>query len=434
MDLLPNDKSALGGSTGQPTNCDHFKLKRRPLILGLLALLLSLLAYLAMGKKPVKHEAVYGGKTVEAWFNEVQFGKADEVVFPAIEALRKLAPESVRYLAARCKQKDSFLQAGYGALWPKLPLQLRARLVRPTTYENDRIRALWALRVMGPPFSTCEMAFSAFATAVSDSNPRVRPEAALALGDLGPEAKAAVPALIRSLRRGGDSREIWALGQMGSEAKAAIPLLEDILKSKAKQSRQTLAYCATALLRIKSSDPAQVAAIARQMESRVERMVLIRPGLIFSRTRATLTAPGNLGETDPALAEAVEVLTEITATSFPSYGYQLEAAGTLLEIHPNSTLGLLRLRDALESHGEPMRFYAAAILARNGIDIDSTVPALVEALNSTRFFKIKAAKSLSQLGPKGKPAIAALTEATQDRDADVRKAATDALLVLSQTR
>ena len=434
MDLLHNDKSALGASTGQPTNCDHLKLKRRPLVLGSLALLLSVLTYLAIGKKPVNHEAVYGGKTVEAWFNEVQFGKADEVVFPAIEALRELAPESVEYLTARCKQKDSFLQAGYSALWLKLPVRLRARLKRPTTCEYERIRALWALRVMGPPFSTCEMAFSAFATALSDSNPRVRPEAALALGNIGPEAKAAVPALIRSLRRGGDSREIWALGQMGSEAKAAIPLLEDILGSKAKQSRQTLAYCATALLRIKSGDPVQLAAIARQMETRVERMMLIRPGLSFSRARATLAAPGNLGKVDPAIAEAVEVLTEITATSFPSYSYQLEAAGTLLAIHPDSTVALLRLRDALESHGEPMRFHAAAILGENGMDIDSTVPALIEALHSSRFFKIKASKSLSLLGPKGKPATAALTEATQDRDADVRKAATKALLVLSHTR
>ncbi|HXU78289.1 MAG TPA: hypothetical protein VN794_17075, partial [Methylomirabilota bacterium] len=72
MDLLHNDKSALGGSTGQPTNCDHFNLERRRLVLGLLALLLSLLTYLAIGKKPVNHEVVYGGKTVAAWFNEVQ--------------------------------------------------------------------------------------------------------------------------------------------------------------------------------------------------------------------------------------------------------------------------------------------------------------------------------------------------------------------------
>ena len=64
-------------------------------------------------------------------------------------------------------------------------------------------------------------------------DPAKRRKAAVALGALGPRAKAAVPALAAALKdtdvsvRGAAA---LALGTMGSEARAAVPALAEVLK------------------------------------------------------------------------------------------------------------------------------------------------------------------------------------------------------------
>ncbi len=69
--------------------------------------------------------------------------------------------------------------------------------------------------------------------ALKDEEGSVRKVAAEALGGIGPEAKAAVPALIEALKDPeGDVRREAAqtLGQIGPEAKAAVPALSEALK------------------------------------------------------------------------------------------------------------------------------------------------------------------------------------------------------------
>src|SRR5205823_4227922 len=62
----------------------------------------------------------------------------------------------------------------------------------------------------------------------------VRRLAALALGEIGPAARPAIPSLIKALRADKDYRVRFhaaeALGRMGPEAKVAIPALREALK------------------------------------------------------------------------------------------------------------------------------------------------------------------------------------------------------------
>src|SRR5262249_23615466 len=67
---------------------------------------------------------------------------------------------------------------------------------------------------------------------LKDDSGTVRHTAAGALGRIGPEAKAAVPALTNLLKDHDDrvrDAAAWALGLMGPESKAAVPTLTDAL-------------------------------------------------------------------------------------------------------------------------------------------------------------------------------------------------------------
>lgn len=66
---------------------------------------------------------------------------------------------------------------------------------------------------------------------------RFAPEA---LGRIGPDAKAAVPALIEEAENKNNdfrNRDAWALGEIGPDAKAAVPALIRMLKDKTLENR-----------------------------------------------------------------------------------------------------------------------------------------------------------------------------------------------------
>jgi hypothetical protein len=65
-------------------------------------------------------------------------------------------------------------------------------------------------------------------------------EAALALGNIGPEAKMALPNLIEMIKKKDARREaaILALGGIGVEAKGAIPILEECAKDREQRIRE----------------------------------------------------------------------------------------------------------------------------------------------------------------------------------------------------
>jgi HEAT repeat protein len=77
-------------------------------------------------------------------------------------------------------------------------------------------------------------AVPALIEALRDPNATVRFQAAISLGCIGPEARAAVPALIGTLKDGVFFVRGWsafALGEIGPEAAQAVPMLAEGLKN-----------------------------------------------------------------------------------------------------------------------------------------------------------------------------------------------------------
>ena len=71
---------------------------------------------------------------------------------------------------------------------------------------------------------------------IDDKNGHIAHEAALALGNIGPGAKDAVPALVKALQQGEDEESnfasvVYALGRIGPGAAAAEPVLVGLLQS-----------------------------------------------------------------------------------------------------------------------------------------------------------------------------------------------------------
>ena len=56
------------------------------------------------------------GKTLDAWFNQLQGFQGDTV----IATFREIGPDAVIFLGAKSRKYDSVLKRGYIALWPKL--------------------------------------------------------------------------------------------------------------------------------------------------------------------------------------------------------------------------------------------------------------------------------------------------------------------------
>jgi hypothetical protein len=115
-------------------------------------------------------------------------------------------------------------------------------LVAALTDPNPRVRCLAAiaLREMGPHATN---AVPALAKALGDSEPSVRAPAAQALGAIGANAKASVPSLVDRLNVPGEPSFVLrsvvvALGQIGPDAASALPALEEM------QRMHRLAYIA----------------------------------------------------------------------------------------------------------------------------------------------------------------------------------------------
>lgn len=229
---------------------------RKPIWLTLIALIVTGVAIWLFAPA----EPRYQNQTLQARFDQLQGYTGD----PVIQTLRDIGPDAVAFLAYQMKRRDS-LRDRYVALWPKLPAFVKSRLKQPMSAAAIRVKAVVALRQMGPSFTGSDIALTALTTALDHPDIELRSRAEGALGDLGPQGKSAVPVLIKSVERRTrtntghmDINGIWALGRIGPDAEAALPLLESIMKEQAGRER---VYAAEAVLRIGGDSAAAIAAL-----------------------------------------------------------------------------------------------------------------------------------------------------------------------------
>ena len=144
-------------------------------------------------------------KVLQAKFEQLRGYDGD----PIVQDFRNIGQDAVAFLARKMESKDT----------------------------DIRVKAVGALRQMRPPFTDSDVGLAALCAVLNQPDTNVCSIAEGALGDLGPKAKAAVPALIKSISGRTDINGVWALGRIGSDAKTALPILESKMRQETGRER-----------------------------------------------------------------------------------------------------------------------------------------------------------------------------------------------------
>jgi HEAT repeat protein len=241
----------------------------------------------------------------------------------------------------------------------------------------------------------------------------VRIEAAKALGQHGPAAKEAIPALVKCAKKDGDvhvrEEAIRALGLIGRDA---VP---DLIKLLKKSSHElTRADAATALGEIGKDAREAVPALVEALHDPddIVRLVVAR-------------AVGKMYVADKQLKTALEALLEC-ATSDRSESVRVSAVRTLATVGPEAVPTLIQVLKTDRAWNA--RADAAEELGDFGKEAREAAPALVEALRDQRVpVRIKAAEALGEIEVRDEEVVNALEHALNDDDEYVRKTAREAL-------
>ena len=214
-------------------------------------------------------EPVYRGKNVSFWLEQKAAGTSDWTEIT--NAFYQIGPKAVPYIAARLRWDQSWVAGCYRRAWPHLPDFLRKRVSPPKDPfkevsavnvfanigpsaipslilllkdENATVRSssAWALESLRSSGYGDDVNISALASALSDPDANVRLHVASALGEFGPKASVAVPALAARLKddeKGTEKGSVVyvraaaarALGRIGPGARATNPLLTKLLNN-----------------------------------------------------------------------------------------------------------------------------------------------------------------------------------------------------------
>jgi HEAT repeat protein len=358
-------------------------------------------------------------------------------------------------------------------------------LVEAVSDERAEVscHAIRTLRSIG---RDAKYAVPALAKALED--PGARNEAAELLGRLGTDAKDAVPALIQtltSMEEEGETEEWEAefrrlvaevLGQIGRDAREAVPALIGLLSDQDIEVRWEAAVALGAI------GPDAVDAVPRLTHmldnSFVPRRESEEPALLRMEgdpdrpnesvhrgaRNCRYGAASALGGIGPAAKAGASSL--IRALKDDEFDVREEVVWTLSELGPVAADVIPALIGAL--HDPDINVYEAAehALAKVGIEAPAetvplllelvlgegdsrvaysafaalgqiglpAVPGLVHALkNPNCEARRLAATQLGYIGSPGSEAVSALTKASDDEDAGVRKSAADALKEINAT-
>jgi HEAT repeat protein len=321
--------------------------------------------------------------------------------------------------------------------------------------ENEHFRTL-AASILGEMGPTAKDAVPALVRLLDVADRATATEALIALASIGPAAKDAVPVLLKKfadpnfeLRPGA----AYALTKIG--ATEAIPRLQQTVKTT--DNERLRMACAWALVQFEPANEEYVRLALPGLEKTLfDEWSLVRKesasALARIGPRAKSAAPSLvklLSDTDPQVRrEALYALWRVDPdanTLTPLATKSLEdadlavrtTAGYVLgELGPAAESAVPALRRLLLSPIEFEKTIAAWALVRIAPTpelIQTAVPLLVKALEHDRStVRIEAAKMLGDIGGKSAPAKVALQQAAKDENEDVKAAATAALEKLAK--
>ena len=284
--------------------------------------------------------------------------------------------------------------------------------IRKLKSQNDRLRyrAADTLAKIG------ERAVHPLAEALNDEDPIVDSLAAQALGKIGPNAKAAVPALLEGLY---DEDKDPIVGSCAAEALGkigphAVPALVEALNNEHEDVRR---HAARALGEIGPDAKAAVPVLLEVLNDEDEDVCEC--------------AAEALGKIGPDAKAAVPILTEVLKRSSSVAIYAQYALAQITGTPQNyiaALVGLLQDRQYRKYDEDHDWWYGSAVdIPRLLMEIGkAAIPAVLEALQDEEpFVRRSAVRTLVEIADR--TAIPALTKALKDRDEDVPTLAAEAL-------
>jgi HEAT repeat protein len=251
-----------------------------------------------------------------------------------------------------------------------------------------------------------------------DSAAEVREAAAFALGEIGRESFSSLddPDLVDVLAKALEDKEAlvrrsaaYALGCLGTSAKGAQAQLEAILDDMSPGVRQNVAW---ALGRL---GPATVPSLRKALKD---------PDLLVRRDAA-----GSLGQLKPEAARAA--LPELVACCAEKNSELRFAALTVLSklVGPDDGKYAPPIRAALDDRDLEVKQNAALALSNiGGPEAAAAVPVLIDALKRGALdMQRQAAAGLRNIGPDAQPAVPILIRTLTAKDAELRRNAALAL-------
>ena len=276
---------------------------------------------------------------------------------------------------------------------------------------SDDRTVYWACLVLGEVGPKAKDAVPALATALEHKHPEVRHEAAYALRSIGPDAKDAVPQLTKAM----DDKQLavrrsaaLALGTIGPAAAEALPALQ---KHTQHEDELMTVNAIWAVEKVKP-DPNHLKTVAAP--------ALIK--FLKNKDKAVRqTAALGLLDLNPGPAIMVPAFSSAIQDEDPAV-----VSDMLSAIASLGAPAVPRLIKALEFPKARLR--VVEILGRIGPAASDAVPALVKYANDPDAnIRREVFATLGSIGPAAKSALPAATAALKDEDDEVRYSALFAL-------
>lgn len=231
------------------------------------------------------------------------------------------------------------------------------------------------------------------------------------LGYIGPQAKAAIPALIEKLKEEDEllrSSAEWALREIGP---SSVPSLIRSLKDKDIQLRRGV------LRAFKRMGNMAIDAVPALIEAVKDKDIVFRKDAVAALGHVTL-------ETKDSVPHLIKILKDRDQ----DVDVRLIAALALGHKGPGAKAAVPALIEALKDKDLEDRFYFAVALGQIGREAKAAVPDLIKALKDNDIqLRREATWALTKIGCVSKEVVTALNEALKDEDESVRELAEVAL-------
>jgi HEAT repeat protein len=437
-------------------------MRRKWLIrLAVLAALTGLILWLVRTPEPS-----YQGRSASAWLDLL--GESESHREEVIAAFKAMGRDAAPFLARELERKPSWLQT---RLWElnqnhPLPAWVDRRITEP---HDHRAEAAALLRELGPDAEPAlsvllrifheghqdeNVLYAVYPTlgalgdkldfmvpeltrSLIDGRPHSRTLCAGLLGDIGPKAKAAVPALEAAVKEGGwlARSAAWALLKIDSRTNLAIEVLTQCLDQINSSLR------CSALADLRRLGPAAIPAAPRIQQALWDPEASVREVAMEAlREIDHARLEQSVQQMNRDLPARVDLLTDIIRNDNVSQWWR--AALAVAVIGPEAKAAVPALTDVLMlTSSVKLRLpgagsfppsstmsHAAAALGEIGPDARDAVPVLAERVRDQEGrWKRPYCQALGRVGPAAKDALAVLRAELASEPPEVRLAAAVAI-------